>query len=943
MKKLLNMSIILLALILSFTNCQSDEKDIEPLLELAQDTLVCTQTATSTSVQVKTNVEWSASVPTEAADWCQVSVSGTSLKVALTENLEDGIRKTDATLVAGVVKKKLHIKQLGQAPDILISTSRINLNCRDTLIDVNVVSNVQYDIVIPDTIDWIVPVPELRGVMRKFSHSFHILANEMDDVRFTNISFKAKTEDVKRDIMIRQDKRDKTYYPSDPEGFGDILVPISRAEADQQQPGEGIELSFDGDPGTWYHSPWYSTRLPVTLDYYFETPQDIDYFVYTPRAFGENGNFGEFDLFVTTADQSEQKVNSYDFKKSSAASRIIFDTPLASVKSLRFVVKSGVGDLASCGEMAFYRYGAPVTGIDEIFADKLYSELKPGITQRQVDGIENRFFRSIAQSLLDGTYNKEYRVQEYEPYRPLDDLAREMKTSYYNSFENPTGIHFTPKEEVVIIVGDTYGEQLALHVYDFDRTRRMERSDAVNVIIPLYEGINKIKVPDGGLAYIDYFTMNWKQAARVKVHIPSGQVNGYFDKNRDSAADWMNILNKTTYGSMDIKGDHINLVFGVNGLKTYCKDGMKLIENYDLITNIEHDLMGLLKYNRQPKNHMFARIVYGGLFADGWGAGFYEGCMEELADVDKCLKQGVWAIAHELGHVNQITPGLKWVSTTEVTNNVYSVYVRYTTYREKLVLEQERSNDGDNNNVLGGRFNSYLNYGIVKGEQWLCQRGQDKMEDYQNGGDHFVKLCPLWQLMLYYREIAGKPDWYADIAEIVRNSDQSGMSNGELQLNFMKNTCDVVKEDLTDFFIKAGMLKPIDKELDDYARGWMKITQQQCDDLVRYAAKYPKPATPVLYYLTANSEKAFKEKLAVEGVYNEGLKIRAGEQIVVDHTVWKNVAVFETYKGNELTYVAMVGTDSWDLSTTLVRYPEGSTRIEAVSWDGKRTLVYGTR
>lgn len=147
---------------------------------------------------------------------------------------------------------------------------------------------------------------------------------------------------------------------------------------------------------------------------------------------------------------------------------------------------------------------------------------------------------------------------------------------------------------------------------------------------------------------------------------------------------------------------------------------------------------------------------------------------------------------------------------------------------------------------------------------------------YPYGGDHFVKLCPLWQLLLYYREIVGgeKRDWYGDVAEIVRNTDESQLTNGQLQLNFMRNTMDVVKEDLTDFFIKAGMLKPIDKELDDYARGQMTITQTDCDELVKYASKYSKPATPVLYYLSANSQKAFKDKLAVEGTYNEGVKVR---------------------------------------------------------------------
>ena len=101
---------------------------------------------------------------------------------------------------------------------------------------------------------------------------------------------------------------------------------------------------------------------------------------------------------------------------------------------------------------------------------------------------------------------------------------------------------------------------------------------------------------------------------------------------------------------------------------------------------------------------MFARVTKDGLFADGWGAGWYEGCMNELASTTKSLREGVWAIAHEFGHVNQIRPGLKWVSTTEVTNNVYSVCARYKFYRENMPLEHERCNDGNDNNVRGGRL-----------------------------------------------------------------------------------------------------------------------------------------------------------------------------------------------------------------------------------------------
>ena len=784
--------------------------------------------------------------------------------------------------------------------------------------------------------------------MAESERTFSIERNEDDTVRYISVVFRSVDQKVERSLMFRQGHRDKEYKPGDPSELGDIFLPIASGKASEfNSDDESIEKSFDGTASTWYHSRWYGTVLPVKLEYTFEAPQDVDYFVYKPRGSGDNGNWKKFDLYVSTAQKENyEKIASYDFAGSSSSSKISFAEPLKGVKSFRFEVNEAVGGVVSCGEMEFYRNAAPVAGLTEVFADELCSELRADVDQRKIDGLENSFFRMIAQSLYDKTYDLEYRVQTYEPYREINDLAAELKISGYNPFENPTGIYFKDGEEAIVILGNTNGEQVNLKVYDFDAIRQGQRTPDPTSY-PLSEGINKLRIAHGGLSYIEYYTPNWKTAPALKLHIASGKVNGYYDKHRDVSADWREILNKATYGCIDIKGDRVNLVFGVNSIKTYCDNLGKLIQNYDDIVELEHELMGLDKWGRRPKNHMFARVTKDGLFADGWGAGWYEGCMNELASTTKSLREGVWAIAHEFGHVNQIRPGLKWVSTTEVTNNVYSVCARYKFYRENMPLEHERCNDGNDNNVRGGRFNSYLNYGIIKGEQWLCQKGQDNMDPskYPYGGDHFVKLCPLWQLLLYYREIVGgeKRDWYGDVAEIVRNTDESQLTNGQLQLNFMRNTMDVVKEDLTDFFIKAGMLKPIDKELDDYARGQMTITQTDCDELVKYASKYSKPATPVLYYLSANSQKAFKDKLAVEGTYNEGVKVRNNGWIVIDHDVWKNAVVFETYQGDELKYAAIVGTDSPDLSETKVCYPEGSTRIEAVSWDGKRKLVYGEK
>ena len=496
--------------------------------------------------------------------------------------------------------------------------------------------------------------------MAESERTFSIERNEDDTVRYISVVFRSVDQKVERSLMFRQGHRDKEYKPGDPSELGDIFLPIASGKASEfNSDDESIEKSFDGTASTWYHSRWYGTVLPVKLEYTFEAPQDVDYFVYKPRGSGDNGNWKKFDLYVSTAQKENyEKIASYDFAGSSSSSKISFAEPLKGVKSFRFEVNEAVGGVVSCGEMEFYRNAAPVAGLTEVFADELCSELRADVDQRKIDGLENSFFRMIAQSLYDKTYDLEYRVQTYEPYREINDLAAEMKTSGYNPFENPTGIYFKDGEEAVVILGNTNGEQVNLKVYDFDAIRQGQRTPDPTSY-PLSEGINKLRIAHGGLSYIEYYTPNWKTAPALKLHIASGKVNGYYDKHRDVSADWREILNKATYGCIDIKGDRVNLVFGVNSIKTYCDNLGKLIQNYDDIVELEHELMGLDKWGRRPKNHMFARVTKDGLFADGWGAGWYEGCMNELASTTKSLREGVWAIAHEFGHVNQIRPGLK--------------------------------------------------------------------------------------------------------------------------------------------------------------------------------------------------------------------------------------------------------------------------------------------
>lgn len=732
------------------------------------------------------------------------------------------------------------------------------------------------------------------------------------------------------------------YVPGNTEDIdGDQQIKVNSGQADQFQPNESIERSWDGDMNTLYHSPWVGTKFPVTLEYRFKGPEDVDYIVYKPRLDAENGLFGEFELFVATEAEPEfTKVGDFDFQLSGSPSSIVFDERIEGATKFKFSVKTGGNDFVSCAEMEFCRYGTgnDMTAYADLFADEVLSELKPGVTRAKIEQMDNAFFRTVALSLLEETYDKEFRVQDYEPYPTVKETAQALKTSGYNPFENPTGIYFSSGSDVVVVMGDTGGENLSLRIHNFSNN-----SDETFV---LHKGINKLHVKNSGLGYVSYYTSGWKSAKPVKIHIASGKVNGYFDIAKHTAADWSRLINGAVSTYFDLKGERVNLAFTTQDLRDYCSDGHELVRVYDEVVTMQHEIMGLAKYGLRPKNHMFGRTVESGYFADGVGIGIAKDAMRQAVDV-KTIREYIWGPAHEFGHVNQIRPGLKWLGTTEVTNNVYSALVSYH-YTKKISLETENCRIDPNTTELGGRMNCYLTYGVARGEPWMFQFGQDKMTGYaETGGDHIVKLCPLWQLMLYYRLSDGaswqKRDWYADVAQIVRETDDAAFSNGQHQLNFMRNTMDVIGEDLTDFFIKAGMLTPIDKTFDDYGVGTITITEEDVDELVEYAKRYPKPASSVIYYLSSQSLPAYVNRLAVQGTFGAGITDNGNDTFTVSHNIWKNVAVFETYRGEILDRVAMVGTDSPDRSTTLVRYPAGSTRIEAVAWDGTRTLVYGSR
>lgn len=103
--------------------------------------------------------------------------------------------------------------------------------------------------------------------------------------------------------------------------------------------------------------------------------------------------------------------------------------------------------------------------------------------------------------------------------------------------------------------------------------------------------------------------------------------------------------------------------------------------------------------------------------------------------------------------------------------------------------------------------------------------------DFQNLGknnanDVFCKLVPFWQLELYFGKVLGrtplqqadKGGFYPEVYEYARNKDYTGMTHGEIQLDFVYTCSKISGMNLLDFFTKWGFLTPVDKELDDYGK-----------------------------------------------------------------------------------------------------------------------------
>jgi hypothetical protein len=474
----------------------------------------------------------------------------------------------------------------------------------------------------------------------------------------------------------------------------------------------------------------------------------------------------------------------------------------------------------------------------EFFTDASCRQLKRGVSAQDLAGFQSDLLRTVAAGLLEGTYDTTYRAADYEAYPSPSELGRTLKLGDgFSRYENITGIYLEAGEHVVL-VGDTGGKDLWLLIPDWIRKPAAGINPAKDPngwglrkqVIELKEGVNLIQVTKSGNAYVSYYDHHTEQAPKVPIHFLTGKVNGFFDASKHTNADWDRLLDQAVSPILDARGRHIQVAYPVEWLQVYTRGkGVELIRNYDAMLHHHYTLMGLVKYNKVPKNHILARVNFNYyMFRDNDGVAYLgnRSTMRKVADPNVVITgDPCWGFCHEVGHVLQMRPQMTWGGMAEVSNNIFSLYTVGKMGNPSRLKTQ--------NNYASARKN------IIEAKP---------RKSFLAAPNVFDRLVPFWQLHLYFSR-NGRPDFYADVMEQMRNRPHAGTGNDSIknQFEFVKICCDVARLDLTDFFERWGFFWVGELTVNDYHKYRFTITQQIVDETKSYIAKqqYPKPAVDI--------------------------------------------------------------------------------------------------
>lgn len=676
---------------------------------------------------------------------------------------------------------------------------------------------------------------------------------------FINITIEENTTDESRTAQIKVHSSIQDYEITvrqfgtyDIVIEGDVQILPVGGKANQCQPGYDIDKTMDGKfttgpsyaESSHYHSPYASnTRFPVILEYFFAGDKEIDYIIYYTRK--GNGNFGEVDIYTSTISQPSEDdytlQGSYDFKMKNNPSKVSFKKGTKPT-AVKFVVKSGSNNLASCDEMQFFQNSENNTQeakLLKVFKDITCTELKEGVTEQDIQELSDKFFVDLAEVIKNNAYSeweKDFRIREYKAYSDPTAWAKTLITKRYGNQDNLTGIAVEKDDEVVVLVGDTHGYDISLQCIGEENKEDYVQTAASGSYYLLRTGINKLKMENKGQLFVMYNCDLTSHPEPIKIHIPigSGKVSGFFDlEEHKTDLKYAELISKASDKYFGIRGDKITFYFHRESLLGSTKNEiLSAIHLWDDIIGWQQELMGIEDIRPNLfNNHVFAISPEGAyMWASDDRIGFIYTYLDNILLRDKVMekKDNAWGPAHEIGHIHQ--GAINWPSCTESSNNIFSNYVLY-----KLGKYCSR-----------GLEISKLAESYRQKKSWA--KLGDEANYYQNE-DAELHMRMQWQLWNYFHRLGNMPDFFPKLFKYLRSHPLLYASPGTAQMQYAKAVCTVANMDMTEFFDRWGFFREVFiPNYEQYGSPLMyMVSESLIDQTKEYMATFSKKVPPIYY------------------------------------------------------------------------------------------------
>ena len=588
--------------------------------------------------------------------------------------------------------------------------------------------------------------------------------------------------------------------------------------------------------------------------------------------------------------------------------------------------------------MEFYRYNQENTlenTLLTVFSDVTCSALKEGVTDEQINALPDYFVR-LAKALQNNTYDpheKEFRIREYAPYSIPEEWATKLMTKKYSNLDNPTGISVQQGDEIIVLVGDTHGQQISLQSI-WESGEEYKQTNVSGEVYFLSPGINKLTMRKEGQLFVMYNTdLTSPDAQPVKIHIPmgSGKVTGFFDlKEHKTDEKYAELLKKATHKYFCVRGERIMFYFHTAKMQEFVPNQiLSAINLWDDIIGWEQELMGIEDVRpSQVNNHIFAISPEGSyMWATDYCIGFVYTYLNNILLKENVManKDNAWGPAHEIGHIHQAA--INWPGSTESSNNLFSNYILYK-------LGKYCSRGSELNDLADSRF--------VRKKAWY-----NMGDATHQGEDTEIHMRMNWQLWNYYHRCGYNPKFWQTLFKLLREDRITESDPGGAQLKFAMKASEAAGEDLTDFFDLWGFFIPGEDTIEQYGTWKYKVTEEMIQEAKTFMKKFPKPKHAFQYIEDRKAgDTGLDTKPSDTGYYTqfEG-EVKAvspniaytvsGRKYTVENG--ENAVAFELRKNSaegELVY--FFNMFSYDIPAGVEL---GNTKLYAVQADGKRIEI----